>query len=83
MSGLPVGGLLQLLVVVAALVEDAEPAEATAAGSRPAADLAATVRAWDAPAQARVRRRLVGCDSPDVAATGDLLRTLGLVPAER
>ena len=81
-SGLPVDGLLPLLVAVAALVDGADPVAATHAGSRPAADLAETIRAWDPPAQARVRRRLIGCDSPDVAATGDLLRTLGLVPAE-
>ena len=79
-SGLPVSGLLPLLVVVAALIDDANPREATRAGSLPQPELAATVREWDASAQARVRRRLTGCDSPDVPATGTLLHSLGLLP---
>lgn len=77
-SGLGVDGLLPLLVTVAALVDGADPAEATRAGSRPASELAAGVRDWDAATQTRVRRRLVGCDSPDIAATGALLRSLQL-----
>ena len=74
-SGLDVDGLLPLLVMVAALVDDADPAEAIRAGQQPEPELARTVREWDVPAQTRVRRRLLACDSPDITATAVLLHS--------
>ena len=76
-------GVVALLMAVEALVDGADPDEAEAllaqAGEHRAT---AALRGWDEATQARVRRRLRGVDSPDVAATLDALSRVRILSAD-
>ena len=73
-------GTVALLMAVEALVDGADPedAEALLAHVEPARATAA-LAGWDAPTQARVRRRLRGVDCADPVATLEVLGRAGLL----